>query len=77
MLNFFSIIILITIIILAYIFLFWVLKGFSEIIIEYNNENKEGKKGIIFAFILYSCFIITPSYIIFCCFCKILEFLYS
>ena len=64
-------------IILFYIILFYVLKKFSIVIIEYDNEDSKGKREILLAFVLYSCFIIGPSYLIFSCFCKLLEFFYS
>lgn len=75
--NIIPIIILILTIILLYSILFWFVKQFSEVIIEYDSEDKKGKKEIIISFILYSAFIIAPSYIILSCIIKLFEYLYK
>lgn len=68
-----GIFVLMIIIIVAYMFLFWIIKQLSSVFVEYENEDKKGKRGIIMGFLLVSSFIIVPGYIIFNCICKLIE----
>ena len=65
-----EILILLFVIILSYVFLFWVIKQFSENFCDYDNSSKQEKRAIFFSFIVFSGFIIAPSYFIFSCILK-------
>lgn len=60
-----KIVILLAIMILAYMFLFWVIKQISPIFEEYDCKDKEEKMETIVAFVLCSSFIIAPCIFIF------------
>ena len=68
-----GIILLLIGIILSYMFLFWIVKQVSSVIYEYDHADKESKRGIFLGFVLYSIFIIAPSYGIITMIAKIFE----
>lgn len=65
--------ILLSIMILAYIFLFWVVKQMTPIFDDYDKEDKKGKLGVFAGFVLFSGFIITPCLFIFKSFVELLK----
>ena len=72
-----GVIILLSIICIMYLILFWFVKQISVVLADYDSSDKESKLGMFFGFILYSGFIITPSYIILSLVIKIFQMTYQ
>lgn len=72
-----GIIILLAIICIMYLILFWVVKQVSKVIADYESSDKESKLRMFWGFVLYSGFIIAPSYIILNLIIKIFQMIYQ
>lgn len=64
-------------VLILYMFLFWVIKQISPIIYEHDQSDKQSQRGIFWGFVLYSGFIIVPSYAIVVMIIKIIELIYN
>lgn len=64
-------------VIILYMFLFWIIKQMSTVIYEYDQSDKQSQRGIFWGFVLFSGFIIAPSYAIMVMIIKIFELIYN